>query len=81
MSTTDEANSTAQRLMSRHLMEVYNERDVVRRAAAMAELYSDEITFYEPADSTTGHAGWAQRSSSFSTERPDGCSVPPATSW
>jgi hypothetical protein len=61
MSTTDQASSTAQRLMSRHLMEVFNERDSLRRASAIAGLSSDEITLYEPADSTTGHAAVGEK--------------------
>src|ERR1700730_8480009 len=44
-------------LMQAHLARVFNERDASRRIKAIAELYADDATLYEPPDaSAKGHA-------------------------
>jgi len=44
-------------LMQANLARVFGERDASRRAKAIAELYADDATLYEPPDaSATGHA-------------------------
>jgi len=44
-------------LMQANLTRVFGERDASRRANAIAELYADDATLYEPPDaSATGHA-------------------------
>jgi hypothetical protein len=44
-------------LMQANLARVFGERDASRRTKAIAELYADDATLYEPPDtSATGHA-------------------------
>jgi hypothetical protein len=44
-------------LMQANLARVFGERDTSRRMKAIAELYADDATLYEPPDaSATGHA-------------------------
>ena len=44
-------------LMQANLKRVFGERDASRRMKAIAELYADDATLYEPPDaSATGHA-------------------------
>ncbi len=44
-------------LMRAHLARVFNERDASRRIQAVAEMYADDATLYEPPDtSAKGHA-------------------------
>src|SRR6188508_3766311 len=44
-------------LMQANLARVFGERDPTRRMRAIAELYADDATLYEPPDSSaTGHA-------------------------
>jgi hypothetical protein len=44
-------------LMQANLARVFGERDASRRMKAIAELYADDATLYEPPDaSATGHA-------------------------
>jgi hypothetical protein len=48
-------SSTVEQLMTRSLLDVFNERDPERRAAAIREVYSPDVIFYEPTDQLTGH--------------------------
>jgi hypothetical protein len=41
-------------LMERNLLEVFGQRDSARRAAAIAELYTADCTFYEAKEQVTG---------------------------
>jgi SnoaL-like domain len=44
-------------LMQANLARVFGERDALRRIKAIAELYADDATLYEPPDAAaTGHA-------------------------
>jgi hypothetical protein len=53
--------SSTVELMTRSLLDVFNERDPERRAAAIREVYSPDVTFNEPADHSTGHEQLAAR--------------------
>src|SRR6202140_3118097 len=48
------------RLMQSNLARVFGERDAARRTKAIAELYADDATMYEPDASATGHAAISQ---------------------
>lgn len=48
--TTEESK----RLMTRSLLDVFNQRDPKQRAAAIAEVYSPDIVFYEGHGTTRG---------------------------
>ena len=48
-------SSTVQQLMTRSLLDVFNERDPERRAATIREVYSPDVTFYEQAELSIGH--------------------------
>jgi hypothetical protein len=54
---TDEAPS----LMTRSLLDVFNQRDPKQRAAAISEVYSPEIVFYEQEGTVTGPASLQKR--------------------
>ena len=41
-------------LMERNLLEVFGQRDSARRAAAIAELYTADCTFFEAEEEVTG---------------------------
>ncbi len=41
-------------LVHRNLMDVFNERDPARRAKAVAEIYTEDVTFTDAAGSITG---------------------------
>jgi hypothetical protein len=47
-------------LMQANLARVFNERDVSRRMNAIAELYANDATLYEPDTSATGHVAISQ---------------------
>jgi ketosteroid isomerase-like protein len=40
-------------LMERNLLEVFGQRDSARRTAAIAELYTEECTFFEAEEQST----------------------------
>ena len=48
------------RLMQANLARVFGERDPARRTKAIAELYADDATLYEPDASATGHSAISQ---------------------
>ena len=47
--------------MHRSLLDVFNERDAERRAAAIAAVYSVDVTFYEADDAVHGPAALGAR--------------------
>jgi ketosteroid isomerase-like protein len=47
-------------LMQANLARVFNERDVARRMNAIAELYANDATLFEPHTSATGHDAISQ---------------------
>jgi hypothetical protein len=48
-------------LMTRSLLEVFNQRDPQQRAAAIDEVYTADIVFYEADDVTTGPEALQER--------------------
>src|ERR1700686_4094410 len=48
------------RLMQANLARVFGERDAGRRTKAIAEIYADDATLYEPDASATGHSAISQ---------------------
>ena len=61
MSATQRSTGTVQQLMHRSLLDVFNERDAERRAAAIAAVYSADVTFYEPGEAIRGPAALGAR--------------------
>ena len=61
MSAARQSTGTVQHLMHRSLLDVFNERDAERRAAAIAAVYSPDVTFYEPDDAIHGPAALGAR--------------------
>ena len=59
--TTRSDRTDLQRLMSRSLLDVFNERDPERRADAIAEVYSPSIRFYEQDEVVSGTGALSQR--------------------
>jgi hypothetical protein len=55
--TTEETRT----LMTRSLLDVFNQRDPKQRAAAVAEVYSPDIVFYEVDATTTGRVALVTR--------------------
>ena len=47
-------------LMERNLLEVFGQRDSARRAAAIAELYTADCTFFEADEQVNGREIFAQ---------------------
>jgi hypothetical protein len=56
MSAAEGSTATVAQLMQRSLLDVFNERDAERRAAAIAAVYSADVTLYEPDDAIHGPA-------------------------
>jgi hypothetical protein len=50
-----------QTLMTRSLLDVFNQRDPEQRAAAIGEVYSPDIVFYEQEGTATGAAALHER--------------------
>jgi hypothetical protein len=48
--------ATVAELMHRNLLDVFNERDAERRAAAIASTYAPEVVFHDPQGSAVGRA-------------------------
>jgi len=48
-------------LMTRSLLDVFNQRDPQQRAAAIGEVYSPDIVFYEQDATVTGAAALHER--------------------
>jgi SnoaL-like domain len=53
--------NATQNLMTRSLLDVFNQRDPQQRAAAIGEVYSPDIVFYEEDGSVTGAAALQER--------------------
>jgi hypothetical protein len=53
--------NATQNLMTRSLLDVFNQRDPKQRAAAIGEVYSPDIVFYEEDGSVTGAAALQER--------------------
>ena len=60
-------------LMERNLLEVFGQRDSARRAAAIAELYTADCTFFEAEEQVNGRKRSTRRSGVFSRMLPDSC--------
>ena len=54
MSIAAQPGSRVRELMTRSLLDVFNERDPARRAAAIAAVYAPDVTFYEPEHAIQG---------------------------
>ena len=53
--------SDAETLMRANLLEVFNERDAERRAAAIARTYSDDVVFSDPEGEVVGRAAIGEK--------------------
>jgi SnoaL-like domain len=53
--------SAPETLMTRSLLDVFNQRDPQQRAAAIGEVYSPDIVFYEKDGTVTGPAALDER--------------------
>jgi hypothetical protein len=53
--------NATQNLMSRSLLDVFNQRDPEQRAAAIGEVYSPDVVFYEADGAVTGAAALHER--------------------
>jgi hypothetical protein len=49
-----DAMATVAELMHQNLFDVFNERDLERRVAAIALTYAEDVVFYDPDGSVTG---------------------------
>jgi hypothetical protein len=54
-------NNAPETLMTRSLLEVFNERDPQRRVAAISEVYSPDVVFYEQEGPVNGPAALNER--------------------
>jgi hypothetical protein len=57
-------------LMERNLLEVFGQRDAARRAAAIAELYTTDCTFFEAEEQVTGREALNAKVGSFLKDAP-----------
>jgi hypothetical protein len=53
--------NTPATLMTRSLLDVFNQRDPQQRATAIGEIYSPDIVFYEQFDAVTGPTALHER--------------------
>jgi hypothetical protein len=60
-----------QTLMTRSLLDVFNQRNSQHRAAALGEIYSPDIVFYEADGSITGTAALQERVQQLLDGAPD----------
>jgi SnoaL-like domain len=60
MSTSSEATIDYDGLMQANLARVFGERDASRRINAIAEIYADDATLFEPDATATGHTAIGQ---------------------
>ena len=58
-------------LMRVNLLEVFNEPDAVRRAAVIAESYSEDVVWHEPDRINRGRKNLERRADEFLAENPD----------
>jgi hypothetical protein len=57
-------------LMERNLLEVFGQVDTARRAAAIAELYTADCTFFEAGDQVTGREALNAKAGSILKDAP-----------
>ena len=60
-------------LMERNLLEVFGQRDSTRRAAAIAELYTEDCTFFEVEEQVNGREALNVKVARFSRMLPASC--------
>ena len=58
-------------LMRANLLDVFNERDDDRRRAAIARIYTDDVTFLDPDATVTGHEALDEKARRLLDESPD----------
>ncbi|MFE0460266.1 nuclear transport factor 2 family protein [Kitasatospora sp. NPDC058965] len=63
--------STVADLMRRNLLDVFNEPDPGRRAAAIAETYAEDVVWHEPDRVVRGREALAQRAAELRAQSPD----------
>ena len=59
--TTEVKQSDVERLMSRSLLDVFNERDSGARSEAIAEVYSHSVRFFEQDEVVNGRTALARK--------------------
>ncbi|MFE4542349.1 nuclear transport factor 2 family protein [Arthrobacter sp. NPDC056727] len=64
-------NRTVGDLMRCNLLDVFNEPDPARRAAAIAETYSDDVVWHEPDRIIRGRTALARRAAELREQTPD----------
>ncbi|KUM99510.1 hypothetical protein AQI95_39020 [Streptomyces yokosukanensis] len=63
-------NRTVAELMRRNLLDVFNEPDLERRAAAIAEIYAEDVLWHEPDRVSRGREALARRAAELREETP-----------
>jgi hypothetical protein len=58
-------------LMRRNLLDVFNEPDPARRAASIAETYTEDVVWHEPDRIVHGRKDLERRAEEFRAENPD----------
>jgi hypothetical protein len=58
-------------LMRANLLEVFGERDPVRRREAIARTYTADVTFADPDATVVGHEALSEKAQSILDEAPD----------
>jgi hypothetical protein len=66
-------------LMTRSLLDVFNQWDPQQRAAAIEEIYSPDIVFHEQDGTVTGAAAMQERVQRLLTAHPASCSHQPVS--
>ncbi|MFF0292893.1 nuclear transport factor 2 family protein [Kitasatospora sp. NPDC004614] len=64
-------NTTTADLMRRNLLDVFDEPDPDRRAAAIAETYAEDVVWHEPDRIVRGREALAQRAAELRARTPD----------
>ncbi|MGW7754553.1 nuclear transport factor 2 family protein [Streptomyces violaceusniger] len=64
-------NYTVADLMRRNLLEVFNEPDIERRTAAIAEIYAEDVLWHETGRVIRGREALARRAAELREETPD----------
>lgn len=64
-------SSTVADLMRRNLLDVFNEADPERRAAAIAEVYAEDVVWHEPDRVVRGRQDLAARAAELRAATPD----------
>jgi hypothetical protein len=58
-------------LMRRNLLDVFNESDPVRRSAAIAQTYAEDVVWHEPDRVVRGRAALAEGAAELRARNPD----------